>query len=503
MKIYLLAVVFSLLFVCNAQALMINEIMPNPSDEKNEWLEIYNPENEEINLSLLQITDNKETDSITCYIIENCSLLTNDTYILIIGRNANITEITNETITYYYVDDTKIGNYLGNGGDNLSIVNSTDVIDNVSYPPFPDEMEGYSWCRVENGSWFFCDSPTPGGPNLFINTSTNQTNEDETNTTNTTCDFSLSITSDLIFISGEKHNYYLTVNAENCDQKEKEVSIDYWIEDLFGGIVSKRTTTKNITCYKNISRQWTPKAIEGTEAFRIMGRIINSTCNDSEDSNNFAERIVIVKGEKSKGEKPCPDKCPPCNTVESSCYCPPCPECKIEEKEFEVIQFPREVRKDEEIEILLMIRNPSEKQKNYSVYSYIYEDKRLLSEGYKGNYWLNTWNANEQNVSIPENSSVLVKLKNRIVVDTKPGKYKLRVRIRRGGERHDITKDIIIKEPFVPPANQTTKEENKTEKKEFKERRVTGRIVSRTEGDWFSSFIEGITNFFKNLLNIK
>jgi len=505
MKIYTVCIFLLFLFACNVQAITINEIMPNPLDEKNEWFEIYNPENEEINLSLLKITDNRETDEITCNTNENCSLLTDDTYFIILGRNANITEITNESITYFYVDDTKIGNYLGNDGDNVSIHNSTHIIDNASYPPFPDEMEGYSWSRMENGSWFYCGSPTPGKSNFFINTSVNQTNGSETNITDETCDLSLSITSDLILISGEKHTYYLGLEDENCDQEEKEVSIEYWIEDLFGDITkSEYTTTQSMICSKNISRQWTPKDIDGSEAFYITANITNSTCNDSDHSNDFAERIVIVKGEKSD-----PEECPPCETKKTACSCGPCPTCTYEKEEekkedFEIISYPEEIRKDEEIEIKIEIRNPMGQPRNYTVYSYVYEGNKPMSLGFDGKEWLNTWDANKKNVSVPGNSSVVVELNNRIAEDTTPGEYKLRVRIWVEGRKSDITKEIVIKEPLPTPSNQTTEEENETKhnKSEAVIRIPTGEIIHKGEENWFSNFIENLINFFKSIFRI-
>jgi len=329
--------------------------------------------------------------------------------------------------------------------------------------------------------------------------------------TNETCDLSLSITSDLIFNSGEKHNYYLEVEDKNCDQMEREVDIEYWIEDLFGEMIkSNYTTTQSITCSKNVSRQWTPGDIEGTEACYIRARIVNSTCNDSEGLNNFAEKFIAVKG-----GTPDPGPCPSCETTTtetSTCYCGPCPKCESEEeteeeegtKEFEIISWPEEVRKDEEIEIQLEIKNTSVDQRNYTVYSYVYEGNKILSTGFDGNSWLNTWDANKQNVSIPGNSSVTITLKNRIAEDTKPGKYKLRVRTWTEGKKHDLTKEILVREPLEIPKNQTTEEGNETEYNESESEIniPTGSIISKREENWFPNFMENVINFFKNLFNL-
>ncbi len=99
---------------------------------------------------------------------------------------------------------------------------------------------------------------------------------------------------------------------------------------------------------------------------------------------------------------------------------------------------------------------------------------------------------------------------NRIANDTEPGQYKLRVRIWLDDKKHDITRDILIKEPEeLEPVNQTTEKENKTKynesegnESESKINIPTAQIVSKSEGNWFSTFIESIINFFKNLFNL-
>lgn len=493
MKIYLVLIVFLLIITYNAEAVIINEIMPNPIDEGNEWIEIYNPENVQINLSLWGIADNAETDEITCYTIENCSFETNETYILIIARNANISEIINESKTYFYVDDSKIGNYLNNGGDNISIYNSTELLDNVSYPSF-EYNEGYSWVRMDNGSWSYCDSPTPGLPNICDQGETN-----ETNTTNNTCNLYLWIRCDDIFFMGSNKYRLMVEDLEGGNHKPE---VEYWIEDMFGNVVRKKRRTNNT----NSDKSWTPDEITGTEAYIIHAMITNQVCNDTNISNNVAERMVVVKGDEQSSNSDCS-----CETKiiekEKSCSCGPCPKCKEEGKEFEINSYPKEVRKDEEIEIEIKIENPSVHRRKYTVYSYIYEEKKPLSLGFDGDKWLNTWDANKQNVSLDGNSSVTFTLKNRIANDTEPGEYKLRVRIWVEGEKHDITEEISVKET----PRQTVEDENKTEveeteilddEPEFKTKIPTGRVISERNDNWFSQLVNNVINFFKNLFNV-
>jgi len=145
---------------------VINEVMPNPeSDVYDEWIEIYNPENMILNLSNWNIEDNSPNNSneITCYNIGNCSLITNSTYFIVIGKNANITRITNKNITYFYVDSTCIGNKLNNNGD-IIIFYKSSYSTNFSYNY---SEKGNSFAGFPDGSTDFtlCSTPTPGEKN--------------------------------------------------------------------------------------------------------------------------------------------------------------------------------------------------------------------------------------------------------------------------------------------------------------------------------------------------
>ncbi|NIO21476.1 MAG: hypothetical protein GTN76_12235 [Candidatus Aenigmarchaeota archaeon] len=496
MKIYFIFLILSLFLISNVQAIVINEFMPNPPDvhDSSEWIEITS----HFNTSLKNIAVDTGNGPITL----NGSIEENE-FIIITKNSSAFKKIWDSEVRIFESSKVK----LNNKGDNISLYNGSSLLQKIEYNASETNIS-YGLC---NSTFILQNISTPGLPNICLSGNTNQTNEtNETGMTNETCDLSLTIASDLIFISGEKHNYYLSVEDKKCDQKEKEVSIEYWIEDLFGEMIRSRyTTTQSITCYKNISRQWTPKETEGSEAFYIKARITNLTCNDSDHSNDLAEKVVIVKGRIPDSEE-----CPPCEIKETTCSYGSCPKCICEEeeeketKDFKIISFPEEIEKNKEIEIEVEINNTSIYRKDYTVYSYVYEGNKILSEGFDGNFWFNTWDANRQNVSIPGNSSITLTLKNRIAIDTKPGKYDLRVRIRFDDEKRDLTKNIIIKESFPKPSNQTIEEENEaSDEFNFTNETIemdlpTGRIISKREENWFSTFIENVINFFKNLFNL-
>jgi hypothetical protein len=490
MKIHTVPIILLLLLVFNVQALVINEVMPDPEDncrDCSEWIEIASY----VNASLENITVDTGENPITL----NGSIKAGE-FIMITKNSSAFSKIWGSDVRIF----ENRGMSLHNDGDNITIYNGSEVLHRIEYTG-SENNKSYGLCNL---TFVLQNASTPGFPNMCPSEGTNETNE--TNTTNQTCDLSLSITSDLILISGEKHGYYLAVEDKNCDQAEKKVSIEYWIEDLFGEMIkSEYTTMQSMICSKNISRQWTPKDVDGSEAFYIIANITNSTCNDSDHSNDFAEKLIVVKGEKHDS-----DPCPPCETKETACSCGPCPVCTSEEEkegkqeDFEIISYPEEIRKDEEIEIKIEIRNPVSQSRNYTVYSYAYEGNKPVSLGFDGKEWLNTWDANKKNVSVLGNSSVVIELNNRIAEDTNPGEYTLRVRIWFEGGKHDLTEEIMIKEPLPVPGNQTIEEENETEhnKSEAGLRIPTGEIIHKGEGNWFSNFIENLINFFKSVFRI-
>ncbi len=155
-------------------AVKINEVMPKTP----EYVEIYNENSDILNLSKWKIKDSSNSeDSITCYNIPNCSLLTNSTYFLIIGRNTNITEITNKEITYFYVETKTIADNLNDNGDNLTFFNST-----FSTNFFYNITEvNRSW-QLYNGAWQICE-PTPGFANFCQEKNQTDNNQNQTNQT--------------------------------------------------------------------------------------------------------------------------------------------------------------------------------------------------------------------------------------------------------------------------------------------------------------------------------
>ena len=172
---------------CSAN-ILINEIMydPEPNDNYNEWIELYNPTNQTINISGWSITDNSAQDYLEGD-FENgngTTIIPAFSYVIIADHGTKIYEnfsIPNNTVRLY-VDDTSIGNGLGNSGDKLILKNKTGTItdavewiinyDDVPGLPALPVLENHSISRYSNVDTDNCSSdfyestnPTPGTEN--------------------------------------------------------------------------------------------------------------------------------------------------------------------------------------------------------------------------------------------------------------------------------------------------------------------------------------------------
>ncbi len=173
------------------ECIIINEVMYDPilDDNYYEWIELYNPTNQSINLSGWTITDNYSEDFLEGDIDHG-----NGTTILHPQGYAIITDhgtcfYNNYTIPEHairlYVDDNNIGNGLSNTKDKLILKNKDGmIIDAIEwgedYPDVPGKpfhlldknhtLSRYHLQDTDNTSFDFYDepNPTPGCKNYNI-----------------------------------------------------------------------------------------------------------------------------------------------------------------------------------------------------------------------------------------------------------------------------------------------------------------------------------------------
>jgi len=178
---------------CSAN-ILINEVManPKPNDNYNEWIELLNPTNQNINLSNWIIEDNSAEDYLEgdFHNGNGTTIIPPNGYAIIADIGTKIYE--NFTIPIdairLNVDDLSIGNGLGNSKDKLILKNRTGtVIDAVEWgydyldvPGIPADSveEGSSLSRYKNidtddsrNDFFEGIIPTPGSENIFVHES--------------------------------------------------------------------------------------------------------------------------------------------------------------------------------------------------------------------------------------------------------------------------------------------------------------------------------------------
>ncbi len=168
--------------------IIINEVMYNPTqdDNYNEWIELYNPTNQSINISDWSITDNNAEDFLEGDIDNGNGKTTipPNGYAIIADHETKIYEnfsIPNTAIRIY-VDDLSIGNGLGNSEDRLILKDKMgNIVDSIEwgydYPDIPgmpaDTVnEGHTLARYEDTNNSMNDfyeevNPTPGEVNGF------------------------------------------------------------------------------------------------------------------------------------------------------------------------------------------------------------------------------------------------------------------------------------------------------------------------------------------------
>lgn len=139
--------------------IFINELMPAPegNDAENEWIELYNPNNRELDISNWKIKDHAGT--ITTYLIPKNTKILSNSYLV------------------FYRRDTKI--ILNNEEDGISLINSINkVVDATNYKKAGREN---SYNRILN-NWKWSNSPTPGKENVITDLSFNEVkNSKQTN----------------------------------------------------------------------------------------------------------------------------------------------------------------------------------------------------------------------------------------------------------------------------------------------------------------------------------
>jgi len=125
-------------------SIIFNEILPSPKgkDEDEEWIEIKNQNDFEVDLSGWKISD--IAGSVNIYSFPEGAKIKQKGFLLISRPETKIT--------------------LNNSGDGLKLIQPNEnILDNISYENAP---MGNSYNLIK-GQWFWSDTPTPDSDNIL------------------------------------------------------------------------------------------------------------------------------------------------------------------------------------------------------------------------------------------------------------------------------------------------------------------------------------------------
>ncbi len=157
-----LALSFALSFTVNAQQnILINEFMAENSatikdsdGAFSDWIEIYNPTNNTINLSGWSLTDSKETPGMWKFPAVD---IMPQSYLVVFASGKNRTVAGSELHTNFKLSTT---------GEFLGLYNSSGTAVSIFSPSFPMQKENISYA-FDGTQYLETGAPTPGAANAF------------------------------------------------------------------------------------------------------------------------------------------------------------------------------------------------------------------------------------------------------------------------------------------------------------------------------------------------
>jgi len=104
------------------------------------------------------------------------------------------------------------------------------------------------------------------------------------------CNVSARISVPLFANASQSFQYFIELNDSACSGQGHNVTIEYWIDDLFGATAKeKANTTQRLSCYKSVSRDWTPP---DSQPYLIYANVVNSSCSNSAEAKASAALVV-------------------------------------------------------------------------------------------------------------------------------------------------------------------------------------------------------------------
>ncbi len=392
---------------------LINEIMYNPvgSDIGHEWIEIYNGQNTQINLSKWKFYESGINHGLT--LKQGVFLLQPDDYAIICDNSSSFLSA--------YPDFS--GNLiqssfsLSNTGENLVIKNEFgEVVDNIIYSNSTGgNGNGFSIGLV-NDLWKET-IPTPGKANV----PKQESNTNDTNASNNVLDENK--TNETLEEMENQNSLIQIIDAPSSAYFGDLIYVTFFV---YRGNTSKYaiyTYVKNedSTVSSKNSTHFKTKFANSTFTVPIQ---LNSKCYDE------GSYSIVVEGLDTKDEK-----------LISLMNINDCNIEKIEEKTisgkkfvYELVSKPDYVHIGDEFEI--QVRIETSEDTNLVIWSYVYRGSKCYSGERE---------SNAKSVSLKAGSTEMITLKNS-VIEGDPGDYKLKVKIQKDDLKtlKEITTNITV-----------------------------------------------------------
>ncbi|MEK6909762.1 MAG: lamin tail domain-containing protein, partial [Candidatus Aenigmatarchaeota archaeon] len=125
-----------------------------------------------------------------------------------------------------------------------------------------------------------------------------------------------------------------------------------------------------------------------------------------------------------------------------------------EDPDYKIVSFPELVYINEPFKAIVSLRSAQEEI--VTVYSYVYDGRNIISQGFDGSSWKSTWTANKKEIKIGP-AAVYGEFENKIEPGALSGKYQFKVRIK---DKTDLTRTIDVLPERIQRSIETNSSEN-------------------------------------------
>ena len=290
--------------------LEITEVMYAPPSDGVEWVEIFNNGSFTVNLSQWKFGDGRDNDSFSCCsFLPACNLfLAPNSVALLTDRN---TTLRPENVTQFCVDDTVLGYFgLNNTGEGLVLFNATHL-DGFVYSKSMGAYLNNKTLEKVSGVWRESifpfgtpgkrngDAPSPPPYNPALPEENDSDSGTAPNIPSHSCDIALSLSLITPLFFSEKISFSLLV--KNNTNSPANISVQGKIEMPDGKKEKEYSPWSSDKLSGEMEKSYAPSLSAGMHLISFW--LVNSSCNDTDESNNNAVRLIAVLGSSSDFEE--------------------------------------------------------------------------------------------------------------------------------------------------------------------------------------------------------